>query len=263
MSAEAHYSTQLQAGLGMVSECLSLLRLHQPGGNTSQLTQLALAEGAFPGCTARRVENLVREMFAPRFFRPDTRVADRVKEIISSGMHIDVIKQLFLIHTTRAQIVLRDFISQVYWRLLRNGNDSLGIEHAREFLEEALQHGKMAKPWSPITIKRVSGYLLGACHDFDLLGKARRGFRPLEHFRMRSRTAIYLAYDLHFAGIGDQNLVQHPDWLVFGFANPDEVVDFLGSISSEARWLIQSGGGVVQISWNHPSWKEALLAITR
>ena len=263
MSADEFYTTQLQAGLGMVSECVSLLRLHQSGGTSSQLSQIALAEGVFPGCTARRVENLVREMFAPRFYKPDSQVADRIQEVISSGTHIDVIKQIFLIHTTRAQLVLRDFITQVYWQHARLGDDSLTIDHARRFLEEALRQGKMAKSWSPTTINRVSGYLLGACHDFDLLGAACRGLRPFLHFRIRAKTAIYLAHDLHFSGMGDQSLVLHPDWSIFGLESPDEVVGFLASISSEARWLIQSGGGLVQISWNNPTWKEALLAITR
>jgi hypothetical protein len=263
MLAEKQYTTQLQAGLGMVPECHALLRLHQPEISTAQLSNLALTEGIFPGCTARRVENLVREMFAPRFYKPNTLVADRLKQLIVSGIHADVINQLFLVHTARAQAVLHDFISQVYWPRRRDGADSLAIDDAQNFLEKAFKNGRMAKPWSTITMKRVSGYLLGACHDFDLLGKARRGVRPFLPFRIRAKTAVYLAHDLHFAGVGDNNLIHHSDWTLFGLQNPDEVIAILASTCSEGNWLIQSGGGLIQISWKNPTWKEAILAITR
>jgi hypothetical protein len=190
-------------------------------------------------------------------------VADRLKHLIVSGIHADVINQLFLIYTARAQTVLHDFISQVYWSRRRDGADSLAIEDAHNFLEKAFKNGRMTKPWSTITLKRVSGYLLGACHDFDLLGKARRGNRSFLPFRIRAKTAVYLAHDLHFAGVGDNNLIHHPDWTLFGLQDPDEVLTILASTCSEGNWLIQSGGGLIQISWKNSTWKETIHAITR
>ena len=263
MLAEMHYTTQLQAGLGMVPECMALLRLHEPGMTSPQLEEKALADGLFSGCTARTVRNRVAEMFVPRFYRPDSAIADRLKQLLDLTISIDVVRQIFLLHTARAQRVLHDFVCSVYWPRQRQGVDFLGIDQARDFLLEATRMGRLNKPWSPITIQRVSGYITSTCHDFELLGKGKGGKRPVQHFRLRNQTALYLAHDLHFSGVGDTSLVHHPDWALYGRHEPEQVLATLHDLAAEGHLLVQSGAGLVQISWKYPTWKEAIVAIAR
>lgn len=81
MPAEMHNTTQLQAGLGIVHECLALIRHHELGMTSPQLEQKALAGGIFSGCTVRNVRNRVDEMFIPNSHRFDKTVVGHIKEL--------------------------------------------------------------------------------------------------------------------------------------------------------------------------------------
>jgi hypothetical protein len=73
MSENRFYTTQLQAGLGLITETRQLLELYEPGVSVAELTERALSSGRFPLVTARRLRNIVAECFAPRYLRrPNT-----------------------------------------------------------------------------------------------------------------------------------------------------------------------------------------------
>ena len=61
------YTTQLGAGLGLITETRTLLDIWKPKMTSTELYQLALDSGAFPNVTARRLRNIVAECFAPRY----------------------------------------------------------------------------------------------------------------------------------------------------------------------------------------------------
>ena len=72
------YTTQLQAGLGMIPETLALLRLWEPGMIPANLVARAVDAGIFSRTTARRARNIVAEMFAPRYLCDNGIVAARL-----------------------------------------------------------------------------------------------------------------------------------------------------------------------------------------
>ncbi|MBM3878813.1 MAG: DUF1819 family protein, partial [Verrucomicrobia bacterium] len=102
MDTPRPYTTQLQAGLGMVRETISILRLWEPGDTTVSLANKAIAQGVFSRSTARRTLNLVREMFAPRFLREAGRSAQVLKVLVEAKVPLDDLTQLFFLHTARA-----------------------------------------------------------------------------------------------------------------------------------------------------------------
>ena len=72
MARPQYYTTQLQAGAGLVEETRLLLSLYEPGMEPQALLARALDSGLFPRVTARRLRNVVIECFAPRYMRePD------------------------------------------------------------------------------------------------------------------------------------------------------------------------------------------------
>lgn len=77
--ASALYTTQLQAGLGLVAETKALLDLWVPGMGTGQLQEVARESGSFPTITARRLRNIVTECFAPRYLVSDASPAAHLK----------------------------------------------------------------------------------------------------------------------------------------------------------------------------------------
>ncbi|MGV0033534.1 MAG: hypothetical protein ACNYPE_00755 [Candidatus Azotimanducaceae bacterium WSBS_2022_MAG_OTU7] len=63
------YTTQLQAGLGLVDETKLLLSLYQKDLSVNQLYEKSLNSGLFPMVSARRLRNIVLECFAPRYIK--------------------------------------------------------------------------------------------------------------------------------------------------------------------------------------------------
>ena len=84
MSAPGMYTTQLQAGLGLIEETRLLLSLWHEGANATELYRLALNSGTFPNISARRLRNIVVEGFAPRYLGPDGTPADSLKCLAAS-----------------------------------------------------------------------------------------------------------------------------------------------------------------------------------
>ena len=185
LETQRRYTTQLQAGLGMVNETVDLLRLWEPGMSTRELGRKAVAEGTFARTTARRAENIVREMFAPRYLVQNGQPALWLKQLLEHGLQMEDLKQLFLLYTARAQHIFADFVVDVYWPRYASGATHVGRNDSVRFIQKALMEGRMQKIWTESSIKRVSNYLLGTASDMGLLEAASRSDRAIRHFSIR------------------------------------------------------------------------------
>lgn len=262
MSTEAPYTTQLQAGLGMIPETLDLLRMWEPGMIPARLAQKVVEDGLFSRTTARRARNLAVEMFAPRYLGNQGEAAARLKLLQEHRFSHEALVQLCYLYTARAQQIFGDFVIEVYWPKYSAGAAYVSRNDAESFVLRALDSGRMSVRWSESTVRRVSGYLLGCCADFGLVADAGRSQRAIQRFSIRPEVALYLAHDLHFAGVSDTAIVQHRDWLLFGF-EPGEVLTRLKSLSHDGHFLVQSSGELVQVSWRYRSMNECLHALTQ
>lgn len=260
MAGARFYTTQLQAGLGLVTETRLLLELYEPDLSVAELTEKALNSGQFPLVTARRLRNIVAECFAPRYLR--TLGTAVVLKRLASCLSRAELNQLLLIHTARANLVLADFIREVYWPRYAAGRDALTLDDAREFVIAGMRAGRAQKPWSDTTIRRVASYLLGCCADYELLGGNGRGPRPIQPLRLHTKVAAYLAYDLHFQGLGDNQILGHEDWQLFGLT-PIDVRDQLKRLSLQGWLILQSAADVVHIGWTCKTMDELSDVITR
>ncbi|MDZ4819203.1 MAG: BrxA family protein [Planctomycetota bacterium] len=222
---KAPYTTQLQAGLGMVDETRSLLDLWHDGMEPSSLSQAALESGRFPTMSARRIRNLVIECFAPRLLIGAAKPALHLK-ILATMLAPREFTQLLFIHACRANVILRDFVREVYWSFYTAGHETISNDTAREFVARAIQDQKTAKPWSTATIRRVASYLTGCCADFGLLEAGEKSVRKILPFRIEARVVAVLAYELHFAGRTDHRIIADQDWALFGLDHADILEEF-------------------------------------
>lgn len=258
-----NYTTQLAAGLGMIPETIELLRLWSPGISPAKLSEQAIGQGIFSRATARRSRNLVAEMFAPRYMVRGGESASQLKFLIEHQFAREPLSQLFFLQTARAQKIFADFVVDVYWPKYSAGAASLTREDATSFVRRALDSGKMIVRWSDSTVKRVSGYLLGCCADYGLISaQGRAGTRSIKSFSMRAETSLFLAHELHFSGLGDKALIEHPDWKLFGY-EPADVLKRLKALANDGHFLLQSSGELVQISWKYRNLGEFLHALTQ
>tara|TARA_R110001592_G_scaffold93608_1_gene271674 strand:- start:2268 stop:3056 length:789 start_codon:yes stop_codon:yes gene_type:complete len=253
------YTTQLQAGLGLIQETQTLLNLWEPGVDTTTLSRMVLESGQFPNVSARRLRNVVMECFAPRYLCENAQPASLLKELGNVLSPADI-QQLLFRYTCRANAILRDFVTQVYWPHYATGHDTLHLDQAREFVIRANQSGKTTRLWSESTVKRVSSYLLGCCTDFGLLEKGRGNLRKMVPYHCRPTVACVIAYDLHFAGVGDNGIMAHPDWELFALER-HEVLDLLKRLALRGLLILQAASNVVRISWNCQNMEELRYAL--
>ncbi|MCZ0814241.1 DUF1819 family protein [Roseovarius sp. EGI FJ00037] len=256
---EQVYTTKLQAGLGLIPETEKLLDMWEPGMDNSALLDRALDSGDFPTMTARRLRNVVSEGFAPRYLVQDGAPASALKSMREAMSDKDR-KQLFLLFTCRSNRVLADFIREVYWPQYAAGSTSLTKSDALNFVNDAVAEGKTTTAWSDSTRTRVSSYILGACADFRLLGAMAAGGRKIETFGPTTFVTGFLAYELHFRGLGDNAMLNHEDWGLFGL-DPDDVLAELKQIAMRGEIIVQSAAGLVQISWKHKNMEELADAV--
>lgn len=254
MIERAPYTTQLGAGLGLVNETRALLELWTPGMSASHLHDIALKSGRFPEITARRLRNIVSECFAPRYMTASGEPALHLKKL-SADLPASELIQLMLVFTCRANPIFGDFVREVYWERYAGGYQEISSEDARAFVERGIDDGKTSKRWTESTIRRVSAYLNGCCADYGLLERGLRSSRRILPFRISTTTIAYLAYELHFRGVGDNAVLNHEDWKLFGLER-DDVLDEMKRLSLKGLVIIQSAGDVVRISWKQRNMEE-------
>jgi hypothetical protein len=254
------YTTQLQAGLGLIEETRQLLEVYQPGMTVPQLYDAALGSGRFPLVTARRLRNIVAECFAPRYLR-EPKVAQYLKGLVNRFSSAEI-NQLLFIYTARANLVLADFVREVYWPRYSAGRNDLTLEDARSFVANSVREGKTHKPWSETTIKRISSYLVGCCADYSLLTTSGRAQRSIAAYRILPKVAAYLAYELKLSGLGDNQVVSHPDWALFGLEQAD-VREQLKRMSLQGLLIFQAASDVVHIGWTFKNMEEVIDVIAQ
>ncbi|MEI7610344.1 MAG: BrxA family protein [Rhodospirillaceae bacterium] len=247
------YGVQLNAGLGLIQETVRLLEIWQPGVGTKGLVAAALESGVFPTVSARRLRNIVVEAFGPRFLADDGRSAAFLQSVHGRVCSADF-KGMLLIHTCRANPILHDFITDVYWQRYAAGHSSVGKDDAVAFVRRAVDTGRTRKRWSNITVIRMSRYLLGACEDFGLLGSIRGGGKIIP-FRITPAVACFLAHDLHFRGLGDNAVVRHRDWALFGLALEDTLSE-MKRLALNGEIILQTAVTVTHIAWKLKSMEE-------
>ena len=174
----------------------------------------------------------------------------------------DDFRSLCFLFTCRANLVLADFVREVFWPRYAAGGTSVSKDDSLNFIKSGVSDGRTQVRWSETTVKRVSSYLLGACADFGLLGAMKAGARSITTFRISSNVASVIAHDLHFRGLGDNALLRSPDWELFGL-DAEGALGELKRLALRGEVIVQSAGGITQVSWKYKSLEEVVGALAQ
>jgi hypothetical protein len=254
------YTSKLGAGLGLIDETRTLLELWQPGMTSQQLHNVSLEEGSFPNIAARRLRNIIIECFAPRYLVEDGAPAKHLKAL-SDSISKAGLTQLMFMFTCRANPILSDFVRDIYWARYAGGYSEISNADAKQFVERAIDDEKTSKHWSEKTVQNVAGYLTGCCADYGLLERGQKVKRNIQPFHMSPVVAAYLSYEQHFKGAGDNAILNHQDWQLFGM-DRDDVLEELKRLSLKGLVIIQAAGDVVRISWKQSNMEELCDVLT-
>jgi len=257
MSRREHYSTALAQAQGIVSDCQALFEVWEPGMNASALFEQAQSSNLLGLDSERRIRNVVVEGFGSRFLRePYIEAAPQLKRIFSTRVDNTLKQQLIFLYACRQHGVFFDFVIDVYWRALRNGGTTLSLPDVHQVIDRGLLTGKLKKNWSVTMRKRVSSYVLGTAHDFGLVGEPRAGSRKLNRWKPDERFPLYLAYDLHFLGLSDDEVANNLEWKLLGLQRED-VTLYLNRLQNQGHLIAQDTGHLCRIDWTYPT-REAL-----
>lgn len=260
MNDTRRYTTNLGKAQGIIPETLELLALWEPAMSVAGLRARVRQGGALGRATQARMDDVVTCGFARRYLVNSGRPARLLKGLLASETHRGVLKQLMLVYTARAEAVLHDFISTVYWTKAGGHGAEVTKADARDFLLTALARGRTFSPWSQGTVDRVAGYLLGTLQDFEWIVENRYAHRQTRPPALLRATALALAHDLRFSGVGDQPLVHHPDWRLFGL-RPADVFATLEQLAARGHLQLQSSGPLLRIEWVYPDLEDLIDAI--
>ena len=252
------YTTKFQAGLGLIQETQILFDLWQPGWRAKELYNAVLESGQFPNVAARRLRNIVHECFSHRYLVQNDYPAVLLVQL--KNLPTSIFVQFLFLYTCRVNDILHDFVTEVYWARYSGGYDRLTNDDATDFVYRAVQEGKTTTHWSDSTIRRVSSYLTGCCLDYGLLEKESRSNYRITAYRINEKVSVYLAHDLHFNGLGDNAVIAHADWLLFGL-NPADVQSELKRLSLKGHLILQSAGDLSRISWKYQDMEELINVI--
>lgn len=255
MTAPLKYDTNLSMGLGLINETKVLLSEWNPPMSATDLYDMVLESGALPQVSAYRLRNIVVRAFGNRYLIDDGKPARALKRLAAAGLASAELEQLFYLHTARANAILADFVREVYWPAYQSAASFLTKTMAEEFIWRAIDDGKMLSRWADGQVVRVGRYLTGACTDFGLLGPPSSAGRPIRSFSVEPNIVTFLAYELHFRGVGDNALLSHQDWSLLGLIRQD-VLDALKRNSLRGHFIVQAAGEVVRIDWKHRGMEE-------
>src|SRR5262249_49011989 len=118
--------------------------------------------------------------------------------------------------SARQDGLLHDAIVEGYWPARSPGSLSLSTGATSVSLNNAWADGRIPVHWSKAVRERVARGVVRVLTDFGLLGPPRRGRRETLNFRPSDGATVYLAHELHFAGVTDAGVVSHRDWALFG-----------------------------------------------
>ena len=263
--ASGKCTATISKGGALLNETRILLEAWKPGEPVSVFKDRVLQTDLLGKTTARRAEDLLRRVFERRFLQPTDQPARMLQGLVANGTGMTpsgrrVFADLCLLYSARLDALLRDAITEVYWPAAQAGQLPFSKRDLLVFVDEAQQAGRMASPWSDAVKTKVARGLLRAMAEFGLLAEPKRSRFEIRPFHPDDGTIVYLAHELHFAGVTDTLLARHPDWQLYGL-QPAEVSAAIDRLTADGWWIAQSGGGLLRISWKHETLEEVVDAL--
>jgi hypothetical protein len=245
------YNTELNRGTGLIQETLILLNMYEAGMSKKELTKKAIDKNVLVKVLNKRIKDIVEDAFYKRYVMSDQNVPIYLRSLVEAFPSLDVITQILLIYTSRANLVLEDFITQVYWPEIRKGKITVDIATARKFITESIKQPNLISGWSESTQKRIASYLITTLVDFRFLDKERQ-VKPVF---LHDITANYLAHELHFKGFSDNAVVEAEEWKLFGYSRLD-IIKHLERLSFQGHFIFQNSGEIIKINWSYKNMEE-------
>ena len=251
MEGAKKYDSNLLKGTGLVQETLVLLDAYEDGMSKDQFLAKVLDADLLGKSTEKRVIDIIKQVFYKRYWNGENPVAKYLKLMRDQFIGIDVLSQIFLVYTCRTNIILGDFIKQVYFPFINKGFQKLESNDPKDFIRSAIADNRISGNWSDSTINKVSEHIIATLIDYRLIDSSKR----ILPSHMLDLTANYLIHELHFTKYSDNQILQHEDWKLFNL-DKHEITKKIESLSYKGTFLYQYSGEILRITWKYKNMTE-------
>jgi hypothetical protein len=256
---ERRYTIALCKGAALLDETRTLLNHWIPGEEIDQFVDRIQRENALAKATAYRTNDIVRRVFARRFLAPTDSPARRLRRIAQRGLSRKLFAEVLFLYAARADALLYDFTTEVYWPACRRGRATLSTAEVLDFLAEASGDGRIPQAWSSGVQRKIARGVLSTLADVGFL-REQGGRREVAPYYASDEGIAYLAYELREKGLSDLAISEHQDWQLFGLAE-SRLLGRLDSLSDVCGLLAQRAGSVLRITWRYQSVEELIDAL--
>ena len=251
MNRNTKYTYGLAKGCALIEETLALLSIFQEDMTKDSLAQFVLESNFLSRCTAQRSEDIVKQVFYPRFMKSNPRVPSWLRTIREKGLMLPHFKQLLLLYCVRENAVVYDYIIQSLNELKKSNAVKLPKYDTLYFIENIVEKG--LAQWGDSAKKRNAGYIKSVLMDFDLINRK----DDILTYEVSDFTVLYLMHELHFEGLSDAAVWNHEDWQIFGL-DKYSTLDRIMQLNLKGGYIAQNTSDLITISWNYQSMEDSI-----
>jgi len=251
------YNSDLLKGTGLIQETMVLIDLYREGMTKQELIDQVIEFNPLAKEHSNRTKDIVNHAFHRRFLKNDVDSVIEIQQMRNRSVSLEIISQILFIYTCRANLILFDFVKEVFQQQSKNGNPILSEKLALDFIKMSVQDGRIPKTWSDSTRERVARHINACLNDFKLIDNAKK----IMPFFINDLTANYWMHKQHFKGVSDQAIINLDEWNLFGLERHD-VINLVHRLSLAGSFLFQHSGEIIKINWKYKSMKEFINGIT-
>ncbi len=252
------YNSDLLKGTGLIQETMVLIDLYKEGMSKQELIEQVLQFNPLAKKHSNRAKDIVNHAFYRRFLKDGESSILEIQQLRNNLVSLEAISQILFIYTCRANIILFDFVKEVFQPISKNGNPILSEKIALDFINNAIKDGRIQKIWSESTKQRVSRHINACLNDFRLIDSSKK----IIPFFINDLTANYWIHKQHFNGESDQAIIKQDEWELFGLERQD-VLSLVERLSLAGNFMFQHAGEVIKINWSYKSMNDFINGITK
>lgn len=250
------YNSDLLKGTGLIQETLLLLDIYKPGIQKNKFIEEVIESNVLVKNHNNRIKDIIEHVFFRRYVNYNEDAVVALKYLREKHIGLEILNQLLLVYTCRKNLILFDFITEVYQKLISQGVSVLPQNAAKEFIEESIKNGNIEKAWADSTKRKVAEHINACLIDFKLTDR-QKNLLPLF---LSDTVTNYLAHELHFKGYSDEAIITAEEWRLFGYDRYD-TIRHLERLAIQGHFIFQFSGELVKITWHYNNMKELIDAI--
>jgi hypothetical protein len=252
------YNSDLLKGTGLIQETMVLIDLYRAGMSKQDLINQVLEFNPLAKEHENRTKDIINHTFYRRFLKDGESAVLEIQTLRNNYVSLEVVSQIIFIATCRANLILFDFVTEIFQPLAKNGTPILPDKAAFNFIEAAIRDGRIPNKWADSTKQKVSEHMNACLIDFKLTDRSKK----ILPFYINDLTANYWIHKQHFDGLSDAAIIELDEWNLFGLDRQD-VLNLMHRLSLAGSFVYQHSGELIKITWNYKSMNEFINGITK